>query len=135
MSADEKDPEPPGQTLPLPSDADGPALAREFISEHANGLSPELLDDALLLVSELVTNAVRYGEPEIVLHVRHDPPGIGVSVHDAGPELPQLTDTPPDPAKQGGRGLRIVDALAQRWGVSRTRRQPGKTVWFELGLA
>ena len=119
-------------TLPLPSDANAPALARTFVSDHLDWLRPEQLDDALILVSELVTNAVRYGQPEITLRLRSQPPSVGVEVSDHGPQLPQVAQAPPDPQEISGRGLLIVDALANRWGITPDRPPTGKTVWFEL---
>jgi len=90
---------------------------------------PERVDDATLLVSELVTNAVKYGpeEESIQLIVHHGDQRTRFTVHDLGlgplPEMRAQDD--PEP---GGHGLRLVDALAERWGVER-----GSTrVWFEL---
>ena len=120
-------------TLPLPSDANAPALARSFVADHLAWLGPDQLDDALILVSELVTNAVRYGRPEIILRLRNEPPSVSVEVSDQGPRLPQVADVPPQPQDESGRGLLIVDALANRWGIDPDRPPPGKTVWFELG--
>lgn len=113
----------------LPADAQAPAIARRQVSDHAVELPGAVVDDAMLLVSELVTNAVRHGEPHIVLRLRPHPPGIGVSVQDGGQELPELPDEP-DESRPGGRGLRIVDTLATEWGIEPA--SPGKVVWFEL---
>jgi hypothetical protein len=68
----------------LPADAAAPAIARAVLVEHAGSLPAGLIEDALLLVSELVTNAVQHGQPEILLSIRRRPPGIGVSVQDRG---------------------------------------------------
>lgn len=119
-------------TISLPCDANAPAQARHYVSAHLGWLPPADLDDALVLVSELVSNAVRYGEPEITLQLRTDPPGVAVAVSDHGPELPRVVDTPPEPQAISGRGLLIVDALANRWGITPDRPPPGKTVWFEI---
>jgi anti-sigma regulatory factor (Ser/Thr protein kinase) len=92
-------------------------------------VAPERLDDATLLVSELVTNAVKYG-PEhgaIRLIVDDDGQRTRFTVHDPGlGPLPEMrAEDDPGP---GGHGLRLVDALADRWGVER-----GSTrVWFEF---
>ncbi|MBV9592331.1 MAG: ATP-binding protein [Actinobacteria bacterium] len=118
--------------MPLPPGSDAPALARDYLSRRGAHLPSDLLDDALVIVSELVTNAVRHGRPEIVLSVREEPPGIGVAVQDSGPELPQWPVHPPADDDPHGRGLLIVDALASRWGVEPNPGGPGKTVWFEL---
>ncbi|MEE1926929.1 SpoIIE family protein phosphatase [Streptomyces sp. TRM 70351] len=83
-----------------------------------------------LLVSELVTNALRHtrtGSVEVRL-VRAE--RLLCEVFDDDPELPQLLGAAPD--ADAGRGLRLVDRLARTWGTSRTAR--GKTVWFEQAL-
>ncbi|TDC22367.1 PAS domain-containing protein [Streptomyces sp. 8K308] len=85
---------------------------------------------AELLVSELVTNAVRHGEsgPVELRLVRAD--ALLCEVSDEGHELPVLLDC--DPLDDAGRGLNVVSRLARAWGTTRTVR--GKTVWFELDL-
>ena len=118
--------------IELPATGHAPAIARQYLTDHATSLPPDLLDDALVLVSELVSNALQHGQPRIVLRLRSDPPGIGVAVQDAGPELPQAATQPRDPAATRGRGLLIVNALATDWGVRPSDPPPGKTVWFEL---
>jgi anti-sigma regulatory factor (Ser/Thr protein kinase) len=131
--ASDQDPEPAYQTVLLPNDADAPAIARNYVLEHAAWLRPDLMDDALVLVSELVTNAIRYGRPQITLGLRIEPPGVGVTVQDSGALMPDPTPSLPPPMEPTGRGLFIVDALSQHWGVTPTDPPPGKTVWFELG--
>ena len=92
-------------------------------------VSPERVHDATLLVSELVTNAVKYGPEDqtIDLIVDRTSRRTRFTVHDSGlGPLPEMRDAD-DPAP-GGHGLRLVDAIADRWGVER-----GSTrVWFEL---
>jgi len=119
-------------TLPLPHGAKAPELARQYLVEHAPWLEPDLLADALLIVSELVTNAVRHGQPDIVLRLRNNPPRVGGAVEDTGPEMPMPASAAPEAAKPSGRGLLIVDALADEWGVVPREPPPGKAVWFEL---
>ncbi|MFD9107432.1 SpoIIE family protein phosphatase [Streptomyces bottropensis] len=124
----------------LPEDSVGDwTLPREPRSvgrarEHARGrlqawdLEP-LIDTAELLVSELVTNALRYGEGEIRLRLLLDRTLV-CEVWDAGlvqPRRRRARDT-----DEGGRGLQLVGLLSAAWGSRRTPR--GKTVWFELPL-
>jgi anti-sigma regulatory factor (Ser/Thr protein kinase) len=120
-------------TVPLPDGGNAPELARKYLAEHASWLEPDVLADALLIVSELVTNAVRYGRPEIVLSVSNNPPRVGVVVEDAGIEMPIPASAAPDATEPNGRGLLIVDALADGWGVLPREPPPGKSIWFELG--
>ncbi|MGW0548638.1 SpoIIE family protein phosphatase [Streptomyces altiplanensis] len=89
----------------------------------------DLVDTTELLVSELVTNALRYGEGEIRVRLLLDRTLV-CEVWDAGlvqPRRRRARDT-----DEGGRGLQLVDLLSAAWGSRRTPR--GKTVWFELAL-
>ncbi|MFE6429246.1 SpoIIE family protein phosphatase [Streptomyces rochei] len=103
------------------------AAVREQL--HDWGL-PHLADTAELLVSELVTNAVRHARarPVDLRLVRADT--LLCEVDDDDHDLPALRGAGPD--DETGRGLRVVSALAREWGASRGRT--GKTVWFELTL-
>ncbi|MGW4028117.1 SpoIIE family protein phosphatase [Streptomyces sp. NPDC004838] len=88
-----------------------------------------LVDTVELLVSELVTNALRYGEGEIRLRLLRDRTLV-CEVWDSGlvqPRRRRARDT-----DEGGRGLQLVGLLSAAWGSRRTPR--GKTVWFELAL-
>ncbi|MFF4269388.1 SpoIIE family protein phosphatase [Streptomyces sp. NPDC001536] len=89
-----------------------------------------LADTAELMVSELVTNAVRHshGRPLELRLVRGDT--LLCEVDDDDHDLPTLLSAKPE--DEFGRGLRIVSTLAREWGTSRTKA--GKTVWFELTL-
>jgi anti-sigma regulatory factor (Ser/Thr protein kinase) len=105
---------------------DAPRHARRLVRDL---VAPERADDATLLVSELVTTAVKYGPEggEISLIVSRDRNRTRFTVHDPGlGPLPAMrAEDDPGP---GGHGLRLVDALSNRWGVER-----GSTrVWFEL---
>ncbi len=119
--------------ISLPHDASAPALARQFIDEHRDHLDPSLIEDAQLLVTEIVTNAVRHGRPQIVVELRLEPPALGIAVADAGAHMPDRPAVMPvDPAATGGRGLGIVDALATQWGVIPGDGAAGKIVWFDI---
>ncbi|MGP3985334.1 SpoIIE family protein phosphatase [Streptomyces sp. 3N207] len=87
----------------------------------------ELSDAVELLVSEIVTNAVRYAERPITLRLlRTDM--LRCEVGDDVPQLPRLRQA--RATDEGGRGLYLVNRLARRWGA--TRLSTGKVVWFEL---
>ena len=79
---------------------------------------PTLVDRVVLVVSELVTNSVRYGRPPLHLDLRRLRGRVRVDVHDTVPEEPSLHDRPPvDPDRESGRGLLIVSAIADEVGV------------------
>lgn len=81
----------------------------------------------MLLVSELVTNAVRHGGPPIELELSCDD-AHALQVRDAGPGEPSPATADLD--GEHGRGLAITSILSDAWGVEPT--PPGKTVWFRL---
>ncbi|MFD8980666.1 ATP-binding protein [Streptomyces sp. NPDC059564] len=96
-------------------------------------------DVTVLLVSELVTNSLRYASGPIgVRLIRRNPaveglgggPALVVEVSDPLPDPPRERIAKPD--DEGGRGLQLVSVSAQRWGTRHGKS--GKTVWFELAL-
>jgi anti-sigma regulatory factor (Ser/Thr protein kinase) len=118
----------------LDPDAAAPATARHALARLADRVPERRLRDVRLLVSELVTNAVRHAglqagdtirlcvqTREAVLRVEVDDPGRGFE-----PAPPA-----PDPARPSGWGLYLVNELADRWGVDRGRRG-GTRIWFEV---
>jgi anti-sigma regulatory factor (Ser/Thr protein kinase) len=118
-------------TMILPPTLHAPSIARRHLRLIAARLPPGHLDPAVLVTSELVTNAVIHGQPDIALDIRLEPTALRVAVTDANPQLPPATIRPPRPESRGGRGLLIVEALATRWGIT-PLEQPGKSVWFLL---
>jgi anti-sigma regulatory factor (Ser/Thr protein kinase) len=97
------------------------------VSECTEGLSRGLRDDALLLPSELVANALKHGKGVVTLRVAREPRDLLVEVADQGHGAIEMT---PKPTSLGGWGLRVVDEVAADWGV-----RPGSTrVWFRLSL-
>jgi anti-sigma regulatory factor (Ser/Thr protein kinase) len=103
-------------------------------AELAPAVSTKVLEDATLLVSELVTNAVRHapreGLPTIELRLKVDPARVRVVVSDPGtgfvaePRLPTASES-------SGWGLYLVDRLADRWGIITRDRSE---VWFEIDM-
>ena len=112
----------------LPFTANAAALAREALRIYAARLPPELMQDATLLTSELVSNAIRYGRPPVTLAIERAPDQLTVSVRDTAPALPVLTSVGPEVER--GRGLQIVASVADHWGVE--PEPTGKRVWFQL---
>ncbi|MEV6119198.1 ATP-binding protein [Streptomyces sp. NPDC052077] len=85
---------------------------------------------AELLTSELVTNALAHTDEDAVLTATVGRHGLRVEVRDAARRLPRRRMPEPD-RDTNGRGLLLVDSLADAWGVRPC--EPGKSVWFELG--
>jgi anti-sigma regulatory factor (Ser/Thr protein kinase) len=107
----------------------GRLFAREVVTEW--GLE-SLADDVQLGVSELITNAVRHAGTDVLLTLRRDTV-VTVEVRDADPDLRHPAPlNQPDLLATSGRGLHIVAAVSQDWGV--TSRPDGKAVWFTLAL-
>ncbi|MEU8955262.1 ATP-binding protein [Streptomyces sp. NPDC048518] len=97
------------------------------------GIRGERADDITLCVDELATNALLHGVPPgrgFRLHLRHAGGAVRVEVHDSGGGRPVL-DLREDGDAESGRGLLLVAALADKWGVG--ERDPGKVVWCEFG--
>lgn len=104
--------------------------ARAFVRSacRAAGTSPEVLDTAVLLTSEAVTNAFTHGRSEARIAVEAGLRVVRVEVADDNSRHPQPQD--PDADALDGRGMTILETLSHRWGV---RDDPyGKTVWFEV---
>lgn len=135
---------PPGGSLPrdvewrLPRHPRSVGRARNLLREQAGSwrLPPEMTDVAVLLLSELATNAVRHAGAspgrEISARLAVEGRTLRVEVSDA-------SDSPLRPMRaaecdETGRGLSIVATLADDWGTHPRPCGIGKTVWFELGL-
>jgi serine phosphatase RsbU (regulator of sigma subunit)/anti-sigma regulatory factor (Ser/Thr protein kinase) len=104
--------------------------ARRLVRQALRRWDLEALEDSVeLLVSEVVTNAVRYAERPITLRLlRTDV--LRCEVGDDVPTLPRMRHA--QPQDEGGRGLYLVNRMAQRWGA--TRLSSGKVVWFEMAI-
>jgi anti-sigma regulatory factor (Ser/Thr protein kinase) len=125
----------PTSSLTLPSTPEAASAAREFVREVVDGHLPtETLHDALLLTTELVTNAVRHwdaGSDDVIeLEVSADQDTLRVVVRDRGPGFDPSERRP---SEEGGWGLFLVERVATRWGVR--PRGDATEVWFEIRLA
>ena len=109
--------------------------ARAALAVLDGRLEAGRLDDIRLLVSELVTNSVRHSGATVGASVRLTVatrgPSVRVEVIDAGRGFDPRPRTKPED-EAGGWGLHLVDRIASRWGVTRTR---GSRVWFEIDSA
>jgi anti-sigma regulatory factor (Ser/Thr protein kinase) len=106
------------------------AEARSWLSSflHERDVDEATVGDAALVVSELVTNALRHGAGPTVLRASLTPTEVQLSVTDSGDGEPHML--PPEPGRVGGLGLVVVDRVTTEWGVSPF--PGGKTVWALL---
>ncbi|WP_206320086.1 ATP-binding protein [Streptomyces zingiberis] len=117
----------------FPAGPDAPrnarALTRATLGQwRLNAVS----DVTVLLVSELVTNSLRYASGPIGVRMeRTRNRTLMVEVSDPLPDPPLARTAAPE--DEGGRGLQLVAGVSHRWGARRGKT--GKTVWFELGLS
>jgi serine phosphatase RsbU (regulator of sigma subunit)/anti-sigma regulatory factor (Ser/Thr protein kinase) len=114
----------------LPFEMTAPQLSRAQLASYTSTMPPEISADAAVLVSELVTNALRHGKPPITLDIEVIHGGIRVAVSDQGTTYPVLPSAHPLPGRTSGRGLLILEALSTSWGVDPA--PIGKTVWFTV---
>jgi anti-sigma regulatory factor (Ser/Thr protein kinase) len=116
----------------LARDPDSAARARRAVEEVSDHLPEQRLEDAQLLVSELVTNAIRHAglaaSDVIKLVVTARGRSLRIEVSDPGAGF-EVAEPAPDPARPSGWGLYLVRELADRWGVE---RDDVTRVWFEL---
>jgi len=119
--------------LELPRELESAAAARQAIGELEPELSEDLLGDVRLLVSELVTNALRHApigdEQRITLTVAVGEGAVRVEVRDPGSGF-DPGPVPDDPENAAGWGLYLVATLSDRWGVDTAEK--ATRVWFEL---
>lgn len=104
--------------------------ARAFVASAVSTWSLDGVGDvAVLLASEVVTNAVRHARTPYRLSVEFVPPELMIAVVDGSDQLPEPGPAGPD--AEDGRGLFLLDQLAQRWGA-RVQESGGKILWFTL---
>ena len=119
-------------SITLPATAVAARDARRYVEKQLVGVDDEVRDNAILLVSELVSNALRHAGTAIDVEVRRGRRDVRVEVTD-GHERYRLRPGSADPEAEDGRGLLLVDRIATDWGVE--RRGKRKAVWFTLALA
>jgi CheY-like chemotaxis protein/anti-sigma regulatory factor (Ser/Thr protein kinase) len=117
-------------TLHLRADVTSARQARAFTRETlADWRADTLGDDALLVVTELVTNAVTHARSECELRLSISANSLRIEVMDEGSGTPD--PLPPSATRNHGRGLHLIDAIAAAWGVEPSA-PAGKLVWAEI---
>lgn len=112
----------------LPRVSGSVGTARRLVEIHGTGLSAKQREDAGLMASELVTNALLHGAGAITLRITSGPDDVLFEVADEGHGRIAII---PTPGLVGGWGLRLVDQLADSWGA----RDGSTCAWFRLVLA
>ncbi|MER5513259.1 ATP-binding protein [Streptomyces sp. NPDC002763] len=112
------------------------AAARHWVRDSVEGFGGPLrqhrmIQTAELLVSEMITNAIRHGVGPPLIRLTWNGRLLRIAVSDYSDRWPRMRVT--KNTEPGGFGMQLLERLAYRWGV--TPRHPGKTVWVELGLA
>lgn len=117
-------------TLTVSADTAATRSARAVVRELCStaDLNGDTVETAVLLVTELVSNAIEHGGGTAVLGADVDERRLRIDVADDDPQIPQVHRGEIDDER--GRGLLLVDALSSRWGAA--PKNPGKNVWFEL---
>ncbi len=115
----------------LERDTKSPRRARRFVAERLEGYDQGLVENASLMASELVTNSIRHATGRITILLDIADGAVRIAVSDAGPSTPVVRH--PSPEDPSGRGLQVVAALADDWGMT-VDHGDGNTVWFSLRL-
>lgn len=124
----------------VPAQPSRSSTVRRSVAAHLTSLplTPEQRDNAVLATGELFANAVRHGSSDsgdtITVTVERTGPDVRVTVADRSPALPRLCAAA-DSAEESGRGLALVAALSDDWGIARPARgTTGRSVWVTLTL-
>lgn len=105
-------------------------LARDFVRGSLSSFGEKVTLAAATIVSELATNAVQHARSSFRVRIETRSAEVRIEVSDTS--LGRPVSRRPSAADPTGRGLRVVEALAEQWGVQTSEQ--GKTIWFSLGL-
>jgi anti-sigma regulatory factor (Ser/Thr protein kinase) len=112
--------------------AAAPSVVRRYVGETLHDLPPDVVEPVTLMVSELASNCVQHASSDFTVSIERTDRHIRVDVADRGAGGVALRD--PLPTEASGRGLRIVEQLADSWGVEDSVGRDGKDVWFVVNL-
>jgi anti-sigma regulatory factor (Ser/Thr protein kinase) len=117
----------------FPAVPESTRAARRFVLQAAGEVPPALRDAIAVMVAELAMNAVQHARTQFEVTVERAGATMRVEVTDSGEDHPAARPMPP-PQSLRGRGLPIVDSLADAWGVTPSPHGPGKSIWFQIGM-
>jgi anti-sigma regulatory factor (Ser/Thr protein kinase) len=107
--------------------------ARRFVTSAVAGAPRPVAEAVAIVVSELATNCVRHAGTEFTVDIDRTPDELRVAVADSGEGWPTVRS--PRPSEPSGRGLLLVRALADDWGIDAPDDRKGKSVWFTMRLS
>jgi serine/threonine-protein kinase RsbW len=119
-------------TARFPAVRESVVKARQFVTDTILEVPRDVSDTLLVIASELATNCVRHGASSFEIRLEQLPDRILIEAEDDGDGEPVVRS--PTPYDTSGRGLQIVKALSDNWGVVRRPQSTGKTVWAVLSL-
>jgi anti-sigma regulatory factor (Ser/Thr protein kinase) len=116
----------------FPATVSSVGAARRFVGSELGSVPQSVVEAVAIAVSELATNCVRHAGTEFTVDVERTADRLRVEVADTGGGVPAVRT--PGATEHSGRGLFLVRALTDDWGVSPALAGPGKSVWFTIGL-
>lgn len=108
------------------------AASRQFVGEAVTDLPDEVREAAILMISELATNAIVHAATGFEVAIDRSAEWLRIAVTDVGGGDPELQS--PSPSDPHGRGLQIVQELSDEWGMIDNEDHSGKTVWYAVRL-
>jgi anti-sigma regulatory factor (Ser/Thr protein kinase) len=112
--------------------AESVAEARRLVMSGLDGLPETIVDAAALLTSELATNCVVHAKSRFGVRMERTLDSVRVDVTDQGGGKPAFRW--PTASQEHGRGLHLIEAFSDDWGIVPAKSTVGKTVWFQLEL-
>jgi two-component sensor histidine kinase len=116
----------------FPAVGESVVKARRFVTDSIVHVPRDISDALLVIASELATNCIRHGATTFEIRIDQLPDRILIEAEDDGTGDPVVRS--PAPTDTSGRGLQIVKALANSWGVVKGQSSRGKTVWAILAV-
>ena len=108
------------------------AASRRFVEQAVTDLPDELREAAILMTSELATNAIVHAATGFEVGIDRSADWLRIAVTDLGGGEPELQS--PTSSEPRGRGLQIVKTLSDKWGITDNEDHSGKTVWCAIRL-